>query len=125
MALHIPGTAGRRFSKADEPGGLYRALVVQVTDEDRGRLDTYGMNQFGVADASVEIDGGSEDPDAAWAAFAFNAYLREERSKLKTGQTFSVADDAPVYGLVHEPDDRYAVSDPYYNPNGLWVLTPV
>ena len=104
--------------------GIYKALVVQVPDEARGRLETFGMNQFGLADASVEIDAADEDV-AAWAAFAFNVYLREERPKLKDGNTFSFDDGAPQFTLAHEADDRYAVSDPYYNPQGLWVLTPV
>ena len=121
--LAHPWDRWEAFLSADDPGGLYRALIVQVADTDRGRLETFGMNQFGLPDASVEIDE-SDDWEAAWSAFAFNAYLREERPKLKDGHTFQAAENAPVFVLTKETDDRYAVGDPYFNEAGLWCLSP-
>ena len=109
-----------------EPGGagLYRALVLQVPDDERAWLSSFGMNQFGLPDAAYDGDD-FEGVQAATTVFAFNGYLREERPKLADGHTFAYDQGAPVVRLAHEVDDRYAVSDPYFNPQGIWVLSPV
>lgn len=109
-----------------DPGeeALYRALVVQVADEERGWVSSFGMNQFGLADAAYDGDD-YESPQAAQTVFAFNGYIGIERPQLKDGDTFAYDEEAPVVQMSLEGDDRYAATDPYYNAHGIWVLTPV
>lgn len=113
-----------QFLSEDTPAGLYKSLVVQVPDSERGWLSSFGMNQFDLADAAYDGDDYTSQ-DASWTVFAFNAYLREEHPKLEDGNTFSFDDNAPTVALSHAPDDRYAITDPFFNPHGIWLLTPV
>jgi len=122
--LAHPWTRWDQLLNSDPATGVNACLVLQVTHDERGRLDTFGMNQFALADASVELGTGA-DRYAPATAFAFNVYLRTEKPKLKDGATFSYDPDAPSYVLAHEADDRYAATDPYYNPQGVWCLMPI
>lgn len=122
--LAHPWDRWNQFLSEQGPAGLYKALVVQVPDDERGWLSSFGMNQFDLPDAAFNGDDYTQ-PDASWTVFAFNAYLREENPKLEGGDTFSFDDDAPIVALSHAPDDRYVETDPFFNPRGIWILTPV
>lgn len=108
--------------QSEMPAGLFRLLVVQVLDRERGRLSSFGMKQFSLPDASVPDAGG--DVDAAWSLFEFNIYLRDEQPQLQNGHTFSRADGGAVrYRLNHAVDRRYPEGHPYLNPHGIWDMT--
>ncbi|MEM7774747.1 MAG: hypothetical protein AAF732_04000 [Pseudomonadota bacterium] len=121
--LAHPWSRWRQFLGEGEPAGLQKALVVQVSNAQRGRIDSFGMNQFGLPDASYDGDD-ILDPDATWMVFAFGVYLRTETPKLNDGDLFEIAEDMPPLRLMHEADDRFAVDDPFFNPHGIWCLTP-
>ncbi|MEM9030275.1 MAG: hypothetical protein AAGC70_18090 [Pseudomonadota bacterium] len=121
--LAHPWPRWRQFLGEGEPAGLQKALVVQVPNAQRGRIDSFGMNQFGLPDASYDGDD-ILDADATWMVFAFGVYLRTETPKLNDGDLFEIAEDMPPLRLMHEADDRFAVDDPFFNPHGIWCLTP-
>lgn len=109
--------------RSEMPAGLFRLLVVQVRDQQDARLSSFGMKQFGLPDASVPDEGG--DVEAAWSLFEFNIYLRNEQPRMEDGHTFSrVTKGAVRYRLKHNPDRRYPEGHPYFNPHGIWELTP-
>ncbi|MBI1383674.1 MAG: hypothetical protein GC150_02005 [Rhizobiales bacterium] len=114
-----------RWNSLLEHGGLanlYFALMVHV--EDRSLLTSFGMKQFGLADAAIgdpqEVDG-----DLADLIFRFNAYRIAETPTLSDGQTFSVEEGAPRYRLRLQEDGRYPQDHFYYNPHGVWRLDPL
>ena len=81
------------------------------------------MKQFGLPDGSIEDDGTDVEP--AWALFEFNAYLWGQQPRLEDGHTFSRAGDGALrYRLKLAVDRRYPEGHPYFNPHGVWELTP-
>jgi hypothetical protein len=107
--------------KSEMPAGLFRLLVVQVPLRDEHRLSSFGMAQFGLADASIEDDGSDVGP--AWALFEFNIYLWSQRPSLKAGDTFSRNEENAIsYRLGHTADRRYPEGHAYFNPHGVWQL---
>ncbi len=107
----------------DGAEGLHRALIAQVVDAERGWVSSFGMNQLGLPDTAYDGDDFEADM-ANTLVFVFNMFQHHERPKLADGHTFSLDETAPVMQLAHEADDRFATSDPYFNPHGLWVLSP-
>jgi hypothetical protein len=106
------------------PSGLFQALVLQVPDPDAKTLSPFGMQQFGLPDASVHDDGTNADP--AWALFEFNIYLWQQTSRLADGHAFARnMPDAQKYKLRHGADERYGPGLFYSNPFGIWHMLPV
>lgn len=103
------------------PAGLFRLLVLQVRDPERGELTSFGMHQLGCADAAIPV-ADTSDIDAAWALFEFNIYAWEQQPDLQAGHTFSRADGGIRYRLAHADDGRYPQGHPYSNPHGVWSL---
>ncbi|MDJ0614024.1 MAG: DUF4261 domain-containing protein, partial [Rhizobiaceae bacterium] len=101
--------------------GIYHGLVLHVNDTDR--ISSFGMLHFGLAD--TEIFTSPEDGAEAETLRVFNEYNLFEDPKLKSGHTFSTAEDAPVWELSWEEDSRYDHDHWYFNPNGVWQLRPV
>ncbi|MGY8666714.1 hypothetical protein Q3C01_30770 [Bradyrhizobium sp. UFLA05-109] len=108
---------------AELPAGLFQALVVQVPYRERGRLCSFGMVQFGLADGCVADAGIDAGP--AWVLFEFNIHLWQTRPPLEAGHTFSRnAAGAQRYVLKHVADRRYPDGHEYVNPNGVWEMDP-
>lgn len=40
-----------------------------------------------------------------------------------SGHTFSLSEDVPTWRLALESDERHKTDDPFFNPNGMWVLS--
>lgn len=120
--LAHPFDRWRAFLAEPAPVGLVQALVVQVPDDDAERVTTFGLNQFGLPDGAIETDDVDAD-EAAATLFAFSCWLVSDRPRLRDGQGFSAGDGARAWRLLHEPDDRYAATDPFFNPAGIWCLS--
>ena len=121
-------SAGKAFRRGDwarmcqgrGPLVLYDAYVTFVA----GRNIAYscGMHNLGYHDAFVQ---GDMRPDEAVTLLdAFLKYLLVEQPALGDGHTFSLTPDAPTYRLSLVPCTFYPPADPFYNPFGLWQLTP-
>ena len=109
---------------AKMPAGLFQALVVQVPFRERGRLCSFGMVQFGLADGCI-VDRGI-DSEPAWVLFEFNMHLWQARPRLQTGHTFSRnMIGAQRYVLRRVEDRRYPDGHEYLNPYGVWDMDPV
>jgi hypothetical protein len=105
------------------PNTLLQVLVLQVPDRAADRLCSFGMKQFGLPDACVTR--GATSTEAAWAVFEFNRYSWLQQHVLKTGNTFGRnLPDATRYKLVHAQDPRYDSTHDFYNPSGVWEMTP-
>jgi hypothetical protein len=99
---------------------LYCSACLLVADEDQ--FYSCGMHHFGVPECSVPSQMGIAD--AADLINQFNLFQIIDRPRLATGHTFSVDEDAPSYQLTLEQDHRSEPDDLFYNPHGVWVLTP-
>lgn len=114
--------AWRELAAQDDPGALYSAYVTLVRHADK--LYSCGMHQLGQRDAETTVEG---DVDvAAQVLVTFLLYTLLERPTLKAGETFSVDEESgsPVYRLRVVPCVEYPLGDLFYNPDGLWHLTP-
>jgi hypothetical protein len=109
-----------QFSQSDRPFDLYRALVTLVGGPEV--FYSCGMHHFGLPD--VTMPSSIPRDDAAETMNIFNVYRMAESPTLKSGETFSIAPDAPYYRLKHRPCDLYPPDDTFFNEHGLWHLEP-
>lgn len=121
-------TAGKAFRGVDwarmcqgqGPLVLYDAYVVFGIGT--GAAYSCGMHNLGYHDAILSSD---LEPDEAVSLLdAFLKYLLVEQPVISEGQTFALSPDAPVYRLSLEPCTLYPADDPFFNPFGMWRLTP-
>jgi hypothetical protein len=109
---------------AETPAGLFQALVVQIPFRERGRLCSFGMVQFGLADGCIADQGIDSEP--AWVLFEFNIHLWQAQPLLEAGPTFSRnMPGGQRYVLRHVVDRRYPDGHEYLNPHGVWEMDPV
>lgn len=99
---------------------IYTLFVVLVGGEDR--YYSCGMQNFALPDTQVPASLGTTV--GAELLNFFNMYQLVETPDLVDGHTFSLGENAPRFRLRREPYDS-SYEEPLYNPNGLWVLTPV
>ncbi len=109
-------------SDAHDVGALLAAYLAFVGDPSQGFF-TCGMHNLGLPDAVVPP--GLEPERAVDLLETFALYLAAEQPQIEEGQTFAVAEDAPVYELAHQPCAHFPADDPFHNPIGLWALLPV
>ena len=122
-------SAGKAFRREDwaqmcrgtGPLVLYDAYVMFGV----GRDTTYscGMHNLGYHDAI--ITSGLPAEEAVALLDAFLKYLLVEQPAIAEGQTFALGPDAPVYRLNLEPCALYPNDDLFFNPFGMWRLTPI
>jgi hypothetical protein len=79
------------------------------------------MHNLGLRDA-VLAAGDAED--AVELLRTFTRYVFAEQAEIRSGQTFSVASDAPVFRVVEDEGIRYETSSLFNNPYGFWRLVP-
>lgn len=105
----------------DIPAVWYEHFVCHVaTSETASFLQSVGMHQFALPDASIE--GHDSLEEASQTLMIFNVYQLYEQPELADGQTFSIAEDAPVWRLSHCDDARYDDQDLFHNVEGIWQL---
>ena len=102
------------------PFDLYCAAVVLIGGQ--GHYYSCGMHHFGLPDCAVP--GTLMPADAADLMNRFNHWQITEAPALESGHTFSLAADEPTWRLTLEEDDRHAAEDLFFNPHGLWTLSP-
>jgi len=98
---------------------LFHAFVTLIGAP--GEVRSCGMQNLGLPDACVV------EPPTTEAANLLQSYLYytlAEKPDLQSGQTFSLGPTAPVYRLTLEPCRWYAADDPFFNPYGIWRLSP-
>lgn len=97
------------------------SVVVLIGDKDH--YYSCGMHHFNLPECAVptEVDLG----EAADLMNRFNFWQIAESPIMKSGHTFSLAKDAPTWRLALECDDRHETEHPFFNPNGVWVLSAV
>ena len=102
-------------------GALFIAYVALVA----GRESVYscGMHNLGLPDAVLSA--GLPTQQAGQLLKDFLMYLLHEQPALADHHTFSVTGDAARFALAHEPCRTFAPDDLYYNPFGMWRLTPL
>jgi hypothetical protein len=106
-----------------DPFGLVRCFVVVASSAENGAAgDTYscGMHNLGFPDAAVR---GVTVAEAKRAIDRFNLYQLVERPTLRDGQTFAAESGARGFVMHHEPS-HWPKDDPYFNPYGVFRLTP-
>ncbi len=81
-----------------------------------------GMHMLGLPDAVVS--GGLPPQQAGQWLKDFLLYVLHEQPALHTGQMFGVAGEPDHFTLSHEPCRRFAPDDLFFNPFGVWRLTP-
>jgi len=78
-----------------------------------------GMHHFGLPEAMVDQ---AEVEDAAELLRIFTRYLLNEHPTIRAGQTFSVAEDAPVFRIIEGVPINYGADSLFHNPYGMWRL---
>nr|WP_233168543.1 hypothetical protein [Xylophilus sp. ASV27] len=79
------------------------------------------MHNLGLKDVVVAAEG-TEDP--VELVRTFTRYAFAEKANIRSGQTFSLASDAPVYRIVDDVGVQYDASSLFNNPYGFWRLEP-
>jgi hypothetical protein len=110
-----------KLAEKGDARSLYKAFVTLVGND--GNFYSCGMHNLGLRDAVVT---GEIKPNAAARLLeTFLLYRLLEKPKLKNGETFSIAVDAPYYRLKKERCETYSEKDLFHNPYGMWRLEPV
>jgi hypothetical protein len=108
-------------SAVNWPSSLYHCFILLISGDDA--YYTCGMRALGLPDAAVSSELDLQD---AWELLGeFNLYNLAESPILKTGETFSLKEDAPKYRLHAVPYRWYPPGDLFHNPNGAWELKRV
>ena len=100
---------------------LYCSAVVLIGDKDH--FYSCGMHHFNLPECAVPTT--SDVGEAADLMNRFNFWQIAENPTMKSGHTFSLSKDEPKWRLVLESDDRHETEHPFFNPNGVWVLSAV
>ena len=100
---------------------IYSLFVTLVEGEDY--YYSCGMNNFGLADVSLDI---TEDIGlATYVMNVFNYYRLTDSVILKDGQTFQPDFECPMYQIQWQKCYEYEINDPRYNYCGRWHLSRV
>lgn len=115
-----PPEIWRSLSKSTDPYTALEAYVITVGENNQ--YYSCGMHNLGLRDCVLMADISSKEAVELIRAFIY--FLAVDKPKIKSGETFSVAVDAPRYRMVTEPCTEFAQDDPFHNPFGVWKLTP-
>ncbi len=122
-------TSGKAFMKEQwleitaqkEVKKYFDAFTVLLRAED-GAIYSCGFHNIGYRDIICESYI-SEDV-AVDLVVAFAYYLLYDRPVVEPGQTFSMSAKAPAFRIITENCALYSEDDLFYNPFGLYRLTP-
>lgn len=107
------------FAAGSDLPALFYAFVTLIGAP--GEVRSCGMQNLGLPDACL-VEPPTEEAASLLQSFLY--YLLAEKPDLRSGQTFSLGPGAPVYRLALEPCRWYPEDDPFFNPYGIWRLTP-
>jgi hypothetical protein len=77
------------------------------------------MHNLGRRDASVPIGGAAQD---TLRSLLLGTLIDD--LKPSAGETFSISEAAPTYRLSDAPTQLHAADDLFFNPFGVWELSP-
>ncbi|MBN3555704.1 DUF4261 domain-containing protein [Fictibacillus nanhaiensis] len=100
---------------------IYSHFVTLIGDEEI--FYSCGMKSFGLPDVAVPSVIPADD--AADLLNDFNLYQLVDRSTFKDGETFSLEEDSPRYMIRYIEDNRYEEDDMFFNPYGMFNLSPL
>jgi hypothetical protein len=109
------------LTEAPEPAALYHAFVTMVSAEEV--YYSCGMHNLGLPD--VNVPRGMPADEAANLMQRFLLYILYENPDLSSGDTFSLAPDAPYFRLERVPCAMFPPDDSFHNPYGIWMLSPL
>lgn len=110
-----------RLCDSKKPSAMYEAFVIVINDD--ASLYSCGMHNLGLPDARVLTTSPSEE--TAKLLRAFNLYRLLQSPDLETGHTFSLTPESTYYRIALLPCDNYEQDDLFFNPFGVWQLTPI
>lgn len=100
---------------------IYSHFVTLIGDDES--YFSCGMKVFGLPDAVIPSSIAPEE--AADLLNNFNLYNLVEKPTFKSGETFSVGENSPIYRIQSIDDFRYEEDDIFFNASGLFDLIPV
>jgi len=116
----VSAATWRQHASLKAAYSLFRSMITLVTAD--GQHFTCGMGAFDLPDCTVL---GCDLQTAFETTIEFCCYVMDEAPQLAEGNTFSIAEGAPRFRLSFEDYTHYPEGDPFHNPHGQWVLTPV
>lgn len=118
----VSHSATRWSELADDelPLAVLNAFVTYVGGD--GEFYSCGMHSIGQSDAVVAAD--ISPNDAANLLYQFLRYIAFEEPAIHDNETFSVDEDAPRYRVCKSPCTMFSADDLFYNPYGVWQLSP-
>jgi hypothetical protein len=109
-------------SDADSLSTLHSLFVAAPIRKDE-ELYTCGMHLLGYPDAIALVD---DDTEGAHLLSSFLLYLLQESvaHPIAEGHTFRPSEGSTRYRLQHEPCRLYEPDRFFFNPYGMWRLSP-
>ena len=119
-------TSGKAFSNEqwteivnETDKNFYNAFVVLIKS-DRYSIYSCGLHNLGLRD--VEIDSSLNTDEAIELIQIFIFYLLVDKPTILSGQTFSVAKDAPVFTILEQKCVIYESDELCFNSYGMYYL---
>lgn len=120
-------TSGKAFTKDQwksflsdfEESNLYQMYVLDSISDGKGTVYTCGMHNLGLKDAIIS---GGNFQDSVDLLSIFGYYQVVDKPEIRSGQTFSIAIDAPVYEILDEEKQPYLGDELFENHFGMWRL---
>ncbi|QES90059.1 DUF4261 domain-containing protein [Rhizosphaericola mali] len=105
-----------------ELGNLYPMYVLDSISDGHGAVYTCGMHNLGLKDAMIV---GEEFQAAVEVLSIFGYYQLIDQPTIKAGQTFSIAQDAPIFLISEEKHQPSHGDELFENPFGMWLLESI
>ncbi len=112
--------AWKKFSTETEDSSLFYSWVRRPLEHE-GILYSCGNHLLGQPDIEIEGEEVSTALDLI-DIFAMYLFVDKPGDRLRTGGTFQVAYDTPLYRITSSSCNRYEDDDLFYNPYGYWRL---
>lgn len=102
------------------PLAVLNAFVTYVGGD--GEFYSCGMHSIGHRDAVVTAD--ISPSDAANLLHQFLRYIAFEEPTIHDNETFSIDEGQPIFRVCKSPCTMFPADDLFYNPYGVWQLSP-
>lgn len=120
-------TTGKAFTKEHwtelidnfEESNLYQMFVIDSISDGKGTTYSCGMHNLGLRDTIVYNE---EFQDAVNLISIFGYYQLIDKPVIKDNQTFSVAENEPIFTISEEIFQPYKGDELFENPFGMWKL---
>jgi len=120
-------TTGKAFEKnkwlsfvdIGDDAHLYELFVIDSLMDKDGTTFSCGMHNIGYRDVIVS---GLKFQEAQRLVRMFNYHRVIDKPIIKTGETFSLDIESPIYFITNEALQPYDGDQLFYNPFGMWRL---